>query len=66
MIRPSPNNLPNITGSDHGARGAQFIGKLIHEPHPNQHARPSRRFCVASRIASSDSESNQIVIDPLL
>lgn len=61
-FNPSPNNFPNITGSDPGARGAQFIGKLIQEPHPNQQARPSSRFCVASIIESSVSESNPIVI----
>lgn len=34
-LSPSPIGFPNKTGSDPGARGAQFIGKLIHEPPPN-------------------------------
>lgn len=62
MMSQSHKSLPNITGSDPGASGAQFIGKLMHPPQPNQQARPSRRFCVASIIESSDSESNPIVI----
>lgn len=41
---PSHIGLPNNTGSDPGARGAQFIGKLIQLPPPNPQASPSRRL----------------------
>lgn len=38
---------PRIDGVDHGASGAQLIGKDIHDPHQNQHE--SHR-CISSSI----------------
>lgn len=50
-LNPSPTGFPNATGSDPGASGAQFIGKLIHPPPPNPHERPFARFSEMARIS---------------
>jgi hypothetical protein len=55
------SGLPKIERLLPGASGAQLIGKLIHDHHPNPHERPSRRFCVASIIESVAASSNQIL-----
>jgi hypothetical protein len=34
------SGIPNTVGELPGASGAQLIGKLIHDPPPNPHARP--------------------------
>lgn len=51
--------IPNATGSDHGANGAQLSGKLIHDPPPNPQARPLKKssaicstFCSKSGLKS--------------
>jgi hypothetical protein len=49
-LSPSHIGLPNNTGSDPGASGAQLSGKLRHHPQPNQHESPSTRACVVCVI----------------
>lgn len=60
-LSPSPIGLPINTGSDPGASGAQFIGKLIQEPPPNPHASPSARFWVISSMPATERSSNPIL-----
>lgn len=45
--------IPNTTGELHGANGAQFTGKLIHEPQPNPHAKPFARFSAILEISAT-------------
>jgi hypothetical protein len=48
-----------IVGALPGASGAQFIGKLIHDPQPNQQESPSIKSCIIPSILSTALESNQ-------
>jgi len=51
----------NTTGALHGARGAQFIGKLIHPPHQNQHESQLARFSAIVESSFSVVGSNPIL-----
>lgn len=56
----SPSGIPKIDGVLPGASGAQFIGKLIHEPHPNPQESPSARFWAMSPISLADWDESPI------
>ena len=48
-----------MVGALPGASGAQLIGKLIHDPHPNPQESPSKKSCIIHSIFSTALESNQ-------
>ncbi len=56
------SGIPNKLGELHGASGAQLSGKLRQDHPPNPQESPSRRFCVASIIESTEESSNPRVI----
>lgn len=55
-----PSGIPKSDGALPGASGAQFTGKLIHDPHPNPHCSPSERFCAIVDISLTDSSESPI------
>lgn len=53
-LSPSPFGFPKTEGSEPGARGAQFTGKLIHDPQPNPQDIPSARFFMIVLSSAAD------------
>jgi hypothetical protein len=47
--------IPRTERDPHGASGAQLIGKFIHDPHPNPHARPLAISCASVSSHASAS-----------
>jgi hypothetical protein len=52
--------LPKRDGEFPGAKGAQFTGKLIHDPHPNPHLSPLERLSTIVDISLTDSSEKPI------
>lgn len=60
VMRFGDTGIQNTVGELPGANGAQFIGELIQDPHPNPQRRPFTRFSVMVNNSCADAVSNHI------